>query len=92
MAQSGGVFTSEDPSAVPGSWSSGPVLVDGDPCTDGHACSVESIETSDAAGVQTVDSSKLPGSGPFLTGLSLAGDTVSWSDNGSPRSVRLTPR
>jgi hypothetical protein len=85
----GHVLASTNPSADPSAWT--PTLLDGDPCTDGHDCSVESIEASDANGVHAVDSSKIPGAGPFLTGLSLTGDTLSWSDSGSPRSVILTP-
>jgi hypothetical protein len=83
------VVTSTDPAGGPSAWT--PTLLEGDPCTDGHACSVESIEASDETGLRAVDSSKLPGSGPFLTGLTLNGDTLSWSDEGSPRSVTLTP-
>jgi hypothetical protein len=86
----GHVLTSTRPAADPTAWT--PTLLDGDPCTDGHACSVESIETADATGHHTVDSTKLPGSGPFLTGLALNGDTLTWSHDGSPRSVTLTPR
>jgi hypothetical protein len=84
----GHVFASTNPAG--GSWSWSPMFLDGDPCTDGHACSIESIEASDKTGVHTVDSSELPGSGPFLTGLTLNGDTLSWSHDGSPRSVELT--
>jgi hypothetical protein len=86
----GHVLTSTNPSADPSAWT--PTLLDGDPCTDGHDCSIESIETSDANGVRTVDSSKVPGAGPLLTGLSLTADTLTWSHDGSPRSVTLTPR
>ena len=85
----GHVLTSSSPAADPSAWV--PTLLDGDPCTDGHPCSVESIETSDATGVHTVDSTKLPGSGPFLTAMRLSGDTLSWGHDGSPRSVTMTP-
>jgi hypothetical protein len=61
-------------------------------CTGGHTCSIESVEAADETGRHTVDSIKLPGSGPFLTGLGLSGDTLTWSHDGSPRSVALTPR
>jgi hypothetical protein len=43
-------------------------------CTGGHTCSIESVEAADETGRHTVDSIKLPGSGPFLTGLGLSGD------------------
>jgi WD40-like Beta Propeller Repeat len=84
----GHVVTSTNPLGGASAWT--PTLLEGDPCTDGHACSIESIQASDKSGLHTVDSSKLPGSGPFLSGLSLTGDTLSWSDNGSPRSATLT--
>lgn len=84
----GHVLTSTNPTADPSAWTS--TLLDGDPCTDGHDCSVESIEASDANGVRAVDSSKLPGSGPFLTGLTLSGDSLSWSHDGSPETAQLT--
>ena len=84
----GHVLTSTNPTADPSAWT--PTLLDGDPCTDGHPCSIESIEASDANGVRAVDSSKLPGAGPFLTGLSLTGDTLSWSHDGSPETAQLT--
>jgi hypothetical protein len=85
----GHVVSSTNPAGGPSAWT--PILLDGDPCTDGHDCSVESIETSDKTGLRTVDSSKLPGSGPFLTGLTLTGDTLSWNDDGSSRTAQLTP-
>jgi len=81
--------TATDPVGGPSAWT--PTLLEGDSCTDGHACSIESIEASDKTGLHAVDSSRLPGSGPFLSGLTLNGDTLSWTDAGSPRSVSLTP-
>jgi WD40-like Beta Propeller Repeat len=81
----GHVVSSTAPDGGPSAWT--PTLLEGDPCTDGHSCSIESIEVFNA----TVDSSRLPGSGPFLTGLTLNGDTLSWSHDGSPRSEQLTP-
>ena len=85
----GRVLTSTEPANGPSTWTS--ALLDGDPCTDGHSCSFESIEASEETGVHAVDSSELPGSGPFLTGLTLSGDTLAWSHDGSPRSVALSP-
>ncbi len=85
----GHAVTSTDPAGGPSAWT--PTLLEGDPCTDGHACSIESIQASDKTGLHTVDSTKLPGPGPFLTGVTLNGDTLSWSHDGSPRSVTLTP-
>ncbi|MGN6872699.1 MAG: hypothetical protein ACTHMY_30285 [Solirubrobacteraceae bacterium] len=87
--QDGHVLTSTNPAGGPSAWT--PALIDGDPCSDGHDCSIESIEASDKTGLHRIDSSRLPGSGPFLTGLALNGDTLSWSDDGSPRAVQLTP-
>ncbi len=85
----GHVVTSTDPAGGLSAWT--PILLEGNPCTDGHPCSIESIEASDRTGLHTVDSSEQPGSGPFLTGLSLNGDTLSWSHDGSPRTSGLTP-
>ena len=87
--ENGHVLVSTDPAGDPSTWI--PTLLAGDPCTDGHDCTIESIQTSDGTGLHTADSIKTPGSGPFLTGLTLNGDTLSWSHDGSPRSVELTP-
>ena len=83
----GHVITSTNPTGGPSAWT--PALVDGDPCSDTTSCSMEQILASAGHGVTTVDSSKLPGDGPFLTGLTLTGDNLSWSHDGSPRSVTL---
>lgn len=85
----GHVVTASAPTGGPSAWT--PALIDGDPCNDTTPCSIEQIQTSDATGLHTVDSSRLPGAGPFLTGLTLTGDTLTWSHAGSPRSVRLIP-
>lgn len=85
--KNGHVVVSTDPTGGPSSWV--PALVDGDPCADTTPCSFEQVEASDAAGLHTVDTSKLPGSGPFLTGLKLIRDVLSWSHDGSPRSATL---
>jgi hypothetical protein len=54
-------------------------------------CRMERIVASDRAGVQTVATSAFdPQTGPQLTGLTLTGSTLSWSDHGSPKSVQLT--
>ncbi len=85
----GHVVTSTDPTAGPSSWH--PALIDGDPCTDTTPCSEEQIQISDRSGVHTIDTSRLPGSGPFLTDLTLTGDTLSWSHSGAPRDITLRP-
>jgi hypothetical protein len=85
----GHVLTATDPAGGPSAWT--PTLLEGDSCADGHACSIESIEASDRTGLHAVDSSRLPGSGPFLSGLMLNGDTLSWSHDGAPRTATLTP-
>jgi hypothetical protein len=51
----------------------------------------EQILVSDHTGVHSVDSGPFPGSGPFLTGLRLTGDVLSWDHAGTPQSVTLTP-
>jgi len=81
----GHVVSSTDPTGGPSAWT--PALIN--PCAD--TCGVEQIQTSDSTGLHTVDSSELPGSGPFLTGLTLTADVLSWSHDGTPRSLTLTP-
>jgi hypothetical protein len=83
----GHVVTSADPTGGSATWI--PALVDGDPCSDATPCSVEQIQTSDRTGLQTVDTSALPGQGPFLTGLALTGDVLSWNHNGTFHSITL---
>ena len=66
-------------------------LIDGDPCNETTPCSVEEIQASDGHGLRTVDSSHYSGSGTFLTELTLTGDALSWSHNGTPQTIGLTP-
>ena len=87
--QNGHVVSSTDPTGGPSAWT--PVLLDGDPCNDTTPCSVEKIQASDGTGLHTVDSGKFQGSGPALTGLALAGDTLSWTHGAAPRQITLTP-
>jgi hypothetical protein len=83
----GHVVTSTNPTGGPSAWIT--ALVDGDPCAETTPCSVEEIDASDAHGLHAVDTSHISGNGPFLTGLRLAGDVLSWSHDRSPRSVTL---
>ncbi len=46
-------------------------------------------QVSDHSGVRTVDTSRRPGAGPFLTDLTLTGDVLSWNHDGAPRSITL---
>ena len=85
----GHAVTSTNPTGGPSAWT--PALIDGDPCNDTTSCSTEQILASAGDGVKTIDSSNLPGDGPFLTGLTLTGDVLSWSHDGTPRSATLTP-
>jgi hypothetical protein len=87
--QRGHIVVSTNPAGGASSWI--PQLIDGDPCADRTPCTVERIEVSDGSGVRTADESRISGSGPFLTGLALSGDTLSWSHDGTPRSAQLTP-
>ncbi len=84
----GHVVSSTNPTAGPSAWTS--ALIDGDPCADTTPCSVEQIQASDATGLHTVDASKIPGAGTFLTGLTLTGDVLSWNHDGTQRGVTLT--
>jgi hypothetical protein len=83
----GHVVSSTDPTGGPLTWA--PALVDGDPCADVTPCTLENIQTSDATGLHTVDTSELAGSRQSLTGLMLTGDVLTWSHGGSPRTVTL---
>jgi len=83
----GHAVTSTDPTGGPSAWTPAPV----NGCADPTRCSTEQILASDNTGVHTVDASAFPGSGPFLTGLKLTGNLLSWSHAGTPRSVTLTP-
>ncbi len=85
----GHIVTSTDPTGGPSTWK--PALIDGNPCNDTTPCSIEKIEASDSTGVRTVDSVKMSGSGPFLTRLKLTGDVLSWTHDGTPRILALTP-
>lgn len=81
-----GVITSTNPTGGP---SIPPHLAD--PCGDAPTCNDEQIQTSDATGLHIVDSGRFPGTGPFLTGLNLTGDTLSWTHAGTPQTATLTP-
>jgi hypothetical protein len=85
----GHVVSSSDPTGGPSAWT--PALLAGDPCTDTTPCSIEQVQASDGTGLHTVDSSKIPGNGPFLTALALTGDVLSWNHDGTQRSDPLTP-
>jgi hypothetical protein len=87
--QDGHVVTATNPTGGYYAWT--PTLLEGDPCTDGTPCSIEDIEVNDKAGLRTIDSIKESGAGPFLTGLTLSGNTLSWSHDGTPRTATLTP-
>jgi hypothetical protein len=83
----GHVVSTIDPTGGPSAWS--PALIDGDPCAETTSCSVEEIDATDAHGLHPVDSSHISGDGPFLTGVTLAGDVLSWNHDGSPHGVTL---
>jgi hypothetical protein len=84
----GNAVVSTDPSGGASTWVATQVVTG--PCAGAVPCTVEQIQASDATGLHIFDDSEFPGSGPFLTGLTLNGDTLSWSHDGSPRSVELT--
>jgi len=84
----GHVVTSTNPTGGPSAWT--PALIAGNSCADTTPCSVEQIQASDATGLHTVDSSKIPGTGPVMTGLTLTGDVLTWNHDGTQRSVPLT--
>jgi hypothetical protein len=62
--------------------------MNGNTCT----CTVEQIQASDSTGVHALDIVTAPdGSPPALTNLILTGDTLTWNNDGSPRSAQLQP-
>jgi hypothetical protein len=85
----GHVVSSTDPTGGASAWST--ALVDGDPCADTAPCYAERLQTSAGGVMKTIDSSTISGTGPFLTGLTLKGDVVSWSHDGTPRTLSLSP-
>jgi hypothetical protein len=88
----GDVYVTTSPTSGPSSWK--PVLADKIDCgIESSACGTERIIASDRTGVHTLDSSTEfeAQTGPQLTGLALTGDTLSWTDHGSPRSMELRP-
>jgi hypothetical protein len=57
-------------------------------------CTVEQIQANDSTTypARTLDSVTEPdGSPPALTNLTLTGDTLTWENNGTPRSAQLQP-
>jgi hypothetical protein len=86
---SGDVVVSTDPSAGASAWV--PTRLETGPCAGVVPCSVEQIQASDRNGLNIFDDSEFSGTGSFLTGLVLNGDTLSWSHAGSSRRVTLTP-
>jgi hypothetical protein len=91
-AGNGQVLISRNPTGGPSTWTS--VLADRVSCADAPgACGTEQIISSDRTGVHTLDSSTEfeAQTGPQLTGLTLAGHSLTWDHSGSPTSARLTP-
>ena len=84
----GDVVVSTDPTGGAAAWV--PTQLQIEPCGGASPCSVERIEASDKHGLHFYDTSEFTGSGPLLTGLTLDGDTLTWSHAGSPRRVTLT--
>jgi len=80
------IVSSTTPSQTPGLWNGS--LVDSFPCAVSTPCLSEQIYTHDPQGTQLIDSAP-PGSGTTLSQLRLTGGTLSWIDNGTPRSVIL---
>jgi hypothetical protein len=85
----GQVVTSTNPTGGASTWT--PTFVGDDPCALTVGCDDEQIVASDGTGMHPLDTSHLPGTGPFLTALTLTGDVLSWSHDGTPKSVTLTP-
>jgi hypothetical protein len=85
----GQVLTSTNAAGGAATWT--PTFIGNDPCALTIGCNDEQILAADRTGVRVLDTSQLPGSGPFLTALTLTGDILSWSHNGTPESATLTP-
>ena len=64
------------------------MAVDVPDCALATPCAVERIYVHDGAGTTVVDSAPA-GSGQQLTGLTLNGDRLSWSNDGAPHTMTL---
>jgi WD40-like Beta Propeller Repeat len=88
----GDVLVSTNPTGGPGAWT--PVLADKVDCAIAvGACGTEEIVASDGTGVHVLDTSTEfeAQTGPQLSGLTVADDTVTWEHSGSPMHAQLTP-
>ena len=85
----GDVMVSTNPTGDASAWTVTPV--EPAPCVNALPCTVERVEVSDKTGLHTIDETESVGSNSLLTGLTLNGDTLSWSHDGSARTATLTP-
>ena len=86
----GDVMVSTNPTGDASAWTVTPV--EPAPCVNALPCTVERVEASDKTGLHTIDESESVGSNSLLTGLTLNGDTLSWSHDGSARTATLRRR
>jgi len=80
----GDIATTTNPSAGPSAWSATEI----DPPTTTPASITEAIQAYDSQGTITLDTAG-PGSGGALTNLNLDGDSVTWTDSGTPKQANL---
>jgi hypothetical protein len=83
----GEITTTTSPSADP-AWTN--AQVDLPHCAADSVCNeIEQIDAEDNQGMTVLDSTRAPGSGDVLANLHLAGDELTWTDAGTPRSATL---
>jgi hypothetical protein len=86
---SGNVLTTSNPTGGPSAWTA--TFIDGNPCRAITTCVAQTIQTSDSTGLHTIDSGEFATGTAGLGGLTLAGDTLSWTNNGTPQTASLNP-
>jgi hypothetical protein len=78
---------SSNPTGGPSAWSG--FLVAALPCDPATPCRAEALQALDDHGVRILDTAP-QGTGTVIGDPALAGDTISWTDAGTPRSAGLS--
>ena len=78
------ILSSTDPTGGSSTWTGG--LVDDLPC---DPCLAETLAAVDTHGAHTLDTAP-EGSGTVIANLQFSGDTLTWTDGGTPRSAGLS--
>ena len=80
-------ITSSDPTGGPSAWTS--FLADALPCDPATPCRAEALQALDDQGLHALDTAA-QGSGTVIGGPTFSGDTIRWTDGGTPRSAGLS--